>query len=180
MIPLVLAVAVLFQQSPGAQRPSPQAPPAAEATTTGTRQAIVDVGRSVALLRTAHDALRRAAFNFTDEVVVQRSQEMRQRCQDLTAMARAATGQVCRGCWSAAVQPSITAYRAGLPGVAQVGTRCASQVAQYLRAPRPAEAVRRGIWAVGRTVVEGLVPYERRLRAVRQAFGLTDQAAPHR
>lgn len=176
MIPLVLVVALLLPQRPVAQRPVPPAS-SRDSAINATRQAITDVGRSVADLRTAHDALRRAVFNFPDAVVIERGQGMRQRCQDLTAMARGAAGRVCRNCFSAAVQPSINGYRAGLPNVEQVGTRCASQLAQFLRAQKPAEAVRRNIWAVGRTVVEGMVPYENRLHAVRQALGLTDLPA---
>ena len=128
-------------------------------------------------MRTAHDALRRAVFNFPDAVVIERGQEMRQRCQDLTAMARAATGRLCRTCYSASIQPSINGYRAGLTDVGQVGTRCANQMGQSLRAQKPAEAVRRNIWALGQTLVAGMVPYENRLRAVRQALGLTGEPA---
>jgi len=171
MIPLVFAVAVLFQQQV-AQRPT-RSPSSRDSATTESRQAIMDVGRSVAEMRTAHEALRRAAFNSPDAMVVQRAQEMRQRCQDLTAVARTAAGRLCRTCFSATVQSAINGYRAVLPGVGQVGTRCSSQIAQFLRARTPTEAVRGNIWSVGRTVVDGMVPYEDRLRRVREAFGLT-------
>jgi hypothetical protein len=180
MIPFVLALAVLLQQHPVAQRPAPSVA-SRDSATNRTRQAIMDVGRSVADLRTAHDALRRAVFNFTDAVVIQRAQEMRQSCQDLTAMARAAGGRVCRSCFSASVQPSINGYRAGLVEVGQVGARCARQMDASLRARAPAEAVRRNIWSLAQIVVDGMAPYETRLHAVRRAFGLTDQQpAPRR
>jgi hypothetical protein len=175
MTPLVV-IAVLFQQQV-AQRPA-VSPAARDSATTESRQAIMDVGRSVAEMRSAHDALRRAAFNSSDGVVVQRVQELRQRCEDLTAVARTAARRLCRNCFSASVQPAINGYRAGLPGVGQVGTRCSSQMAQFLRAATPAESVRRSIWSVSRTVVDGMFPYEARLQEVRQAFGLVPPPTP--
>jgi hypothetical protein len=178
MSPLVLTLAVLLQQPQAPQRPAPAAPVSREAATNETRQAIVDVGRSVAEMRTAHDALRRAVFNFPDAVVVQRARDMRERCRALDTTARAAVGHVCRSCFSTTVQPAMNRYRAALPGVGQVGTRCATQLAQQLRAPDPAAAVRRDIWSLDRTVVNGLFPYEDRVLAVRQALGLVGTPPP--
>jgi hypothetical protein len=176
MFPLVLAAAVLLhQQVP--QRPA-QSSASRDSAVTGSRQAIVDVGRSVAEMRSAHDALRRAAFNSSDAVVVERAQELRQRCRDLTTVARATPGRLCRTCFSAAAQRAVNGYRAILPGVSQVGTRCASQLAQSIGTRTPAASVRRDIWAVGRTTVEGLFPYEARLRDVRRAFGIESPPPP--
>jgi hypothetical protein len=170
MIPLAIAAALLFQQ----QVPQRRAPAGSDfdSVQTASRQAVMDVGRGVADMRSAHEALRRAVFNSPDAMVVQRAQELGQSCQDLTALARAASGRICRTCFGAFAQRAMNGYRTALPGVSQVGRQCANRLAQYVATRTPAAAVRRNIWSVSRTVVEGLYPYEARLRDVRQAFGL--------
>ena len=170
MIPLAIAAALLLQQ----QVPHRRAPAESDfnAVQTASRQVVMDVGRSVADLRSAHEALRRAAFNSSDAIVVQRAQELGQRCQDLAALARASSGRICRTCFGAFAQRAMNGYRAGLPGVSQVGAQCATHLTQYLATGTPAATIRRNVWSVGRTVVAGLYPYEARLKDVRQAFGL--------
>jgi hypothetical protein len=178
MIPLAIAAALLLQQ----QVPQRGVPAGGnfDSVQTASRQAIMDVGRSVAEMRTAHEALRRAVFNSSDGMVLQQAQEMRRSCQDLTAVARAASPRLCRRCFGASAQRAINAYRAILPSVSQVGTRCASQLTQRLRANGPAGAVKRSIWALSRTVVEGLWPYEARVQGVRRAFNLHSPPQPAR
>jgi hypothetical protein len=170
MIPLAIAAALLFQQ----QVPQGKVPAGSDfdSIQTASRQVVIDVGRGVADMRTAHEALRRAVFNSSDAMVVQRAQELGQRCQDLAALARASSGRICRTCFGAVAQRGMNRYRAGLPSVIQVGTQCASRLAQYAGTRTPAAAIRRNIWSVSRTVVEGLYPYEARVREVRQGFGL--------
>jgi hypothetical protein len=170
MIPLAIAAALLLQQ----QVPQRRAPAESDfnAVQTESRQAVVDIGRGVAEMRNAHEALRRAVFNSADAMVVERAQELGQSCRDLAALARAASGRICRTCFGAFAQRAMNGYRAVLPSVTQVGTQCAKHLAQYAGARTPAAAVRRNIWSVSRTVVEGLYPYEARVRDVRQAFGL--------
>jgi hypothetical protein len=170
MIPIALVVAVLLQQ-PLAQRPARSAA-ARDSATNEARQAIMDVGLKVAEMRTAHDAFRRAVFNFPAAVTVQRAQEMRRSCEDLTAIARAAPGRICRTCFEAGVQRAMNGYRTNLPRVAQVGTRCAGQMTRILAATDPAAQARRDVYAVTDQVVRGLVPYEARLHEVRRALGL--------
>lgn len=174
MTPLVLA-AVLFLQQQVPQRPA-MTQAARDSAVTESRQAIMDVGKGVADFRTAHDALRRAVFNSSDAVVVQQMQAMRRSCQDLTEVARVAPARLCRRCFGANAQRAVDAYRAILPTVAQVGTRCSTRMDQDLRAKEPAATLRRGIWAFTRDAVDGLAPYEARLLGVRQAFNLVPAA----
>ena len=168
MIPLVIALAALLQQ-PQAHRP-PMTAAARDSATNGTKQAITDVGLQVATMRTAHDAFRRAVFNFPAGVMVERAQDLRRSCQDLTTIARAAQPRICRSCFAASAQPAIDRYRTALPGVAQVGTRCTAQMTRILAAKDPAAAAHRDVFAVGNNVVQGLYPYEERVEGVRQAL----------
>lgn len=179
MIPLVLAAALLFQQQVP-RRLAPGTPQASDSVQAATVQAITEVGRSVADMRSAHEFLRRAAFNQTEPMVVERAQQMQQRCRDLTTVARAAVARVCRRCFAAAAQRALNAYRGVLPSVGQVGTRCANQLGQMLRARDPAAAVRRNVWSITRTIVQGLLPYEARVQEVRQAFNLVPPPHPAR
>lgn len=178
MIPLALAAVLLVQQQVPLRMVSAEG--RFDSIQTASRQVITDVGQSVAELRSRHDLLRRAVFNQSDSLVVLRTREMRQYCQDLTAVARAAPLRLCRSCFAAATQRAINDYRAALPGVSRVGTSCSTQLAQYLRARAPAATVRRSISAISRTVVNGLFPYESRIGEVRRAFGLTGRAPPPR
>jgi hypothetical protein len=167
MTSLVLAVALVLQQQ-ATQRPAA----ASDSLQAATRQAITDVGRGVAEMRSTHELLRRAVFNSSNAQVLDQAHAMQQRCRELVTIARSAGGRVCRSCFAGAVQRTIDAYRAGLPAVGQVGTRCVNQLAQQLRARDPAAAVRAGIHAIGSTVTTGLFPYEAKLLDVRRAFGL--------
>jgi len=173
MTPLVLAVALVLQQQAAQQ-------PAAVSAQSGTRQAITDVGRGVAEARSAHDRLRRAVFNSTDALVLERAREMQQRCGELVTIAQSAPGRLCRSCYAAGAQRAIDAYRiAGLPSVRRVGTRCGNQLTQDLRARNAAAAVRASIRIVSQTITAGLLPYEAKLYEVRRAFGLeAPPAAP--
>lgn len=173
MTPLVLTFALVLQQLT-AQRPPTNATDSGQAV---TRQAITDVGRGVAEARSSHDLLRRAVFNSRDAQVVERAQQMQQRCRELTTIVRSATGKVCRSCWGATAQRAINGYRAALPSVGQLGTRCVNQIARDLRAANPAAAVRASIRTVSQMVTRGLDPYEAKLLEVRRAFGLVAQPA---
>ena len=174
MTSLVLAVALAFQQQAIRQTPTS----AGDSAQAVTRQAITDVGRSVANSRNAHDLLRRAVFNSSDARVVERAQEMQQRCRELVTIARSATGKACRSCFAAGAQRAISGYRTtGLQAVARVGTRCVSQLTQDLRARNAAAAVRASIHALGQVLTSGLLPYEAKVLDVRRAFGLVVQPA---
>jgi hypothetical protein len=183
MTPFVLAVALVLQQQVAPQRPSTQRPstpsrptavaPAPDTSAqTATRQAITDVGRGIAEARSNHELLRRSVFNGSDTQVLEQANAMQQRCREIATIAQSATGRVCRRCFAAAVQRVIDAYRAVLPGVGQVGTRCVNQLAQDLHARGPAAAVRANIHALGRSLTSGLYTYEAKLLEVRKAFGL--------
>jgi hypothetical protein len=177
MTPLVLAVALVLQQQ-AAPRPTD---PAAESARAATRQAITDVGRGVAEARSTHELLRRAVFNSPDAQVVERAVQMQQRCRELVTIAQAATGRLCRSCFSAVAQRAIDAYRAGLPEVRQVGTRCVGQLTLDQRARNAPAAVRASIRTIGRLMNEGLVAYEARVLEIRRTFGLiSPPAAPAR
>ncbi len=171
MIPLAFALVALLQQ-PLVQRQTPTPRTAQDSAVTRTRQAITDVGLQVANLRTAHDAFRRAVFNFPPAVIAERAQDLQRSCQDLTTIARAAPPRICRSCFDRSAQRAITAYRAGLPDVAQVGTRCGAQMARILAAKDQAATARREVYAVTNLVVEGLYPYEARVQQVRRALNL--------
>jgi hypothetical protein len=106
---------------------------------------------------------------------------MRQRCRELVTIVQSATGRLCRSCYTASAQRAIDAYRAGLPAVRQVGTRCVNQVTQDQRGRDAATAVRASIHTLGRVLNEGLMPYEAKLLEVRRAFGLVvSPSAPAR
>jgi len=168
MTPLVFAVALVLQQQ-AAPRPTT---PAGDSARSATRQAISDVGRGVAEARSTHELLRRAVFNSTDAQVVEQARGMQQRCRELVTIVQSATGKLCRSCFSAIAQRAIDAYRAGLPAVRQVGTRCVNQLAQDQRSRDAATAVRASIHTLGQVLTEGLMPYEAKLLEVRRAFGL--------
>ena len=173
----MLAVALVLQQQ-AAQQP---ATAAGDSARSATRQAITEVGRGVAEARSTHELLRRAVFNSADAQVVERAQEMQQRCRELATIVQSATGRLCRSCYSAVAQRAIDAYRMGLPAVGQVGTRCVNQLTQDLRARNAAAAVRASIRAIGQALTGGLQPYEARLLEVRRAFGLVvPSSAPAR
>jgi hypothetical protein len=168
MTPFVFALALALQQQ-AAQGPTS---PTADSARAATRQAITDVGRGVAEARSTHELLRRAVFNNGDAEVVERAQQMRQRCRELATIVQSATGKVCRSCFSAVAQRAVDGYRAGLPAVGQIGTQCVNQFTRDLRAADPAAAVRASIRVIGQAMSGGLMPYEARLLEVRRAFGL--------
>jgi hypothetical protein len=168
MTPLVLVVALVFQQQV-VQQP---ATAAGDSARSATRQAVTNVGSGVAEARSTHELLRRAVFNSSDAQVVERAQEMQQRCRELAAIVQSATGRLCRSCFAAGVQRAIDAYRAGLPSLGQVGTRCANQLTRDLRAQNAAAAVRASIRIIGEAMTSRLQSYEARLLEVRRVFGL--------
>jgi hypothetical protein len=168
---IVLAAAVLFQQQP-ATRPSTDTSAVAV-----SRQAFTDVGMRVAEVRRALDLYRRAAFNSPNSVAVERAQVLQSRCAELDVAARAARTRMCRACFTADVQPAIERYRGGLVGAAQLGARCAGVMARRLRADPTGTAARSDARSASELIVEGLRPYENRVRGVRVAFGL-EVAAP--
>lgn len=168
---LVLTAAVLFQQQP-ATRPSTDTSAVA-----ASRQAITDVGMSVAEVRSALDLYRRAAFNSPNSVAVERAQVLRRRCAELDVAARAARTRICLRCFAADVQPAIERYRGGLVGAAQLGARCAGVMARRFRADPTGAAARSDARSASELIVEGLRPYEDRVRGVRVALGL-EVAAP--
>jgi hypothetical protein len=170
---IVFAAAVLFQQQPATR-------PATDTTAVAaSRQAITDVGMSVAEVRGALDLYRRAAFNSPNSVAVERAQILRSRCAELDVAARAARTRICLRCFAADVQPSIDRYRGGLVGTAQLGARCAGTLARRLRANPTGTAARSDARSASDLIVEGLRPYEDRVRGVRVALGL-EVAAPRR
>jgi hypothetical protein len=174
---LVLAAAVLFQQQPATRSATDTSALAA------SRQAITDVGMSVAEVRSALDLYRRAAFNSPNSVAVERAQVLRSRCAELDVTARAARTRICRACFTAAVQPAIERYRGGLAGTAQLGARCAGTLARRLRADPAGTAARSDARSASDLIVVGLRPYEDRVSGVRVALGLevaAPQPAPRR
>lgn len=168
---LVLAAAVLFQQQP-ATRPSTDTSALAV-----SRETITDVGMRVAEVRSALDLFRRAAFNSSNSVAVERAQVLRRRCAELEVAARAARTRICRACFAAAVQPAIERYRGGLVGTGQLGARCAGVLAGRLRADPGGASARRDARSMSELIVGGLRPYEAQLHDVRVALGL-EVAAP--
>jgi len=163
---LLLAAAVLFQQQP-ATRPSTDTSAVA-----ASRQAITDVGMSVAEVRSALDLYRRAAFNSPGPVAAERAQILQRRCAELDVAARAARTRICRACFTATVQPAIERYRQGLAGTAQLGVRCAGAITRRLRADPSGTAARRDARSASELIVAGLRPYESRVHGVRVALGL--------
>lgn len=169
---LVLAAALLFPQQQVAR------PPADTAALAASRQAISQVGFSVAEVRSALELFRRAVFNGTLPETVERAQVLQRRCSELETSVRAARAVICPRCFRPSAQPSVDRYRGGLPDVAQLGTRCAGLVARRLRADPTGGAVKRDVRTVTQMIVAGLQPYEDRVHALRVALGLEAPSQP--
>jgi hypothetical protein len=167
---MILSLAAVLLQQPLAART--QAPPGTMPFDSTTKL-ITSTGRSIADVKSALEMYRRAVFNGSDADVLDASTTLRLRCHSLDSAAVFAARRVCRRCTQPNVQPPLDRYREIMPAVASVGSRCAARLASLLRKPAPGAArqLRSDVRVVGNAIVTGLIPYERRLQALREATG---------
>ncbi len=170
ILPILTFLGVL-QQQPAARRVAP-AVAERRAESFDTARAIVSaVGRSVADVRSNLELYRRAVFNSTDADVLSTADALRGTCLALNTEALSGARRMCRTCGAREVQPSLQGYRGVLPEVGRTGAQCAGELSRLLRAREAAKELRHGVFAVGNIIFRGLVPYERRLGALRVAAG---------
>jgi len=156
--------------SPNGYVPPPDPVPKTRYDT--TIAAIVAVGRAVADVRAELDRFHQRAGSGASGEVLESSQAIMARCQDLTTASRNAGRAICRSCITRASQPAFDNYRAFMPTLAQLGTHCLTTF-QRLRHREPEAAVaaiRREARPISDFMVSGLRQYEARLTPVRQAL----------
>lgn len=190
MIPLLLAILVQAQQ-PGQHPttpPNPHAvPPQRVATGSTTSQprtpydstvaAIRRIGVAVAEVKSGLESFNRAAAREPSGVVVERALLLQTACQGLARSAVADGRVLCRGCVRGQQATALEQYRAYLNSLARVGTQCSTSVARHRdtgTVDGMAAGLKREVHTMSQRIVEGLVPYEQRLAAVRTAFGWTN------
>ena len=183
--PLLLAAMLIPAGSAAGQQPAQARPsvpttvhvPAASAeprtaydsTVLGLRR----IGQAVAEVKTAMDAFRRASIE-PDGVMLERAALLRAKCRALTTTAEQQGRRLCRTCVGREQRTSLDAYRAYLPSLQRVAQQCATTITRLGSGQGVAGAatrLRRESRNISNRIVEGLVPYEQRLTAVRVAFG---------
>jgi hypothetical protein len=169
MILRVLLVAAALWQQPG--RATVRLPGTQRTAFDSTRDLVATIGQRVADVRSSLDLFRRAVFNSTDAEVLNTAAGFRLSCRSLDSAASVGARKVCRSCAERSVQSALNGYRAILPSVSRVGAQCATRLARLSRGERAAGQLRRDVRVVGNAIVEGLVPYERRLQVLRVAAG---------
>jgi hypothetical protein len=192
MIPALLAL--LVQAQPPARQPAaaPQSTtlPATTQLQTGGREprtpydttvvAIRRIALSVAEVKSNLGAFSRAAAREPAAVVVERATRLQDRCQALARSAAEDGRLLCRSCVRGERAAALERYRASLASLQQVGRQCSTTVAQLRRArgaEQAAAGLKREARTIGNRIATGLVPYEQRLEAVRQAFGWSTRPA---
>jgi hypothetical protein len=149
----------------------PQDPPPRTSSDTTLFQ-VVAIGRAVAEVKAEFDRFRMLALNDDSGRLMESSDVFRTRCQELAVAAQKAGHTMCRSCLTRSLQPAINQYRAFMPSLARLGTRCASTLGR-LRVADPVTAagnLRRGARNMSSFMVAGLRQYEARLMPVRQAL----------
>jgi len=190
MLALLLAATVAQQPRTPARRPepvtrspanlapspngtvAPQDPPPTNAYDS-TLSAVVLVGRAVAEVKAELDRYLMTSRRQASGEVLESSQALHTRCQDLAAAARRAPRLMCRHCLSRQAQPAFDGYRAYLPSLSQVGDRCATTL-QRMRGRDPESSVQKlktQAHTVSEPLITGLRQYEAKLTPVRQALG---------
>jgi hypothetical protein len=167
---LILSLAgVLLQQPLNARPQAQQGAPPFDSTT----KLVSSTGKVVGQVKSALEMYRRAVFNGPDPDVLDASTSLRLQCHSLDSAAVFAARRVCRRCTQPNVQSALDRYREIMPEVASVGSRCAARLALLLRKPAPeaARQLRHDVRVVGNAIVTGLIPYERRLEALRDVAG---------
>jgi hypothetical protein len=164
-----MLVAVALWQQPG--RVVGPVPGQQSSGFDSTRARVAEVGQRVADVRSALELFRRAVFNSPDAEVVSTAAGFRLQCRSLDSTAAVAARKVCRSCAERTLQAALNDYRAVLPSVSRVGAQCATRLARLLHGEHAAERLRRDVRVVGNGIVEGLLPYERRLQVLRVAAG---------
>jgi hypothetical protein len=172
---LALLIAAAWQQP----QALPQDPPPRTSSDTTILQ-VVAIGRAVAEVRAEVDRFRMLAFNDDGGRLVESSAVFQTGCQEPAVAAQKAGHTMCRSCLNRSLQPAINQYRAFMPSLARLGSRCAATLGR-LRVSDPVAAtgnLRRGARNISTFIVAGLRQYEARLTPVRQA--LTAPPPPRR
>ena len=181
LLVILTAVAALQQPQRSAARPTPSQEPVRSAgqqvpqrnpAFDTTAKAILDIGKAVADVRSEVDRLRGAAYNDPGGTLLEYAAAVRTKCQALAAAAQKGARAMCSHCVGGGVQPAVDQYRAYLPAVAQLGSRCAADV-QRLRGrgdEAGATAVRRGARTFSETIVSGMRGYEAHLAPLLSAL----------
>ncbi len=193
MIPIVFALLVQAQEparpaAPAqAQSPAPvQVPMQIEGRGPRTPYdttviAIRRIGVSVAEVKSSVDAFNRAAARETNAVVAERAVRLQERCQALARSAAEDGRTICRSCVTGERAAALQRYREYLASLQQVGSQCASSVAQQRRGrgtEQAGAALRGQARAISNRIATGFVPYEQRLEAVRRTFGWGSSTRP--
>jgi len=196
MTPLLLAM--LFQAQQPAPRPAapgvqasahylPPGPPGTAPRTPydSTVAAIRRIGVTVAEVKSGLESFNRAAAREPSGTVVERGASLQTACRAMTVSAREDGHAICRSCLRGEQAAAVEQYRAYLATLARVGSQCSTIVAQQRRAATAdmtALGLKREAQRISSGIVEGIVPYEQRLAAVRTAFGWTGttSGAPRR
>lgn len=174
MILRALLVAATLWQQPG--RAVVPMPGQRSSAFDSTRGRVAEVGQRVADVRSALELFRRSVFNSPDAEVVNTADAFRLQCRSLDSTAAVAARKVCRSCAERDVQSALNGYRAVMPSVSRVGAQCAMRLERLLHGEHAAERLRRDVRVVGNAIVEGLIPYERRLQVLRVAAGWAPRA----
>lgn len=171
MLALVL-IAGMLQQQP--QNPEALRRQRSAEEFDSTTALVVTVASSVAEVKSNLDLFRRAVFSGPDGDVLTSASPFEQHCQQLRAAALTASRKICRHCGSPDVQRALEGYRRAMPGLARAGAGCSSRIARLLVAPSQhdaAVALRHDFRAIGQPIVDAIIPYEARLRVLREATG---------
>lgn len=196
MIPLLFAMLVQAQQ-PGQQpstAPNPHAVPPQRVPVNSntvprtpydsTVAAVRRIGVSVAQVKSGLDEFNRAAAREPSGVVVERALLLQNACLGLTRSAQNDGRALCRSCVSGREAAALEQYRNYMASLARVGSQCSTSIARQ-RATGTVEGMATGLkreaQAMSQRIVQGLVPYEQRLQAMREAFGWSSTSgAPRR
>ena len=162
MLPALL-LALGLQQQPGTM---PGGPPAA--ATDSTRAAMART--NAAVMRVEHDvAAYRGALGGEGDLPAA-AERLRLSCQTLDTMAWLTHRTVCRHCAEGRLQQALDGYVGTLPRLRRAASDCATRIAQAAAGPDAAAGgLRRPFRAIARGLITAVVPYRRRLAAVRDA-----------
>ena len=165
----MIALVSLLMTLQGQQPPAPRVvPPALQARRDSTMIVVNHVGIAVANARSDLDHYRQLVWNDSLAVatLLDAGHRLRDDCRQMTTSAQAGRQAMCTSCLIAAMQPAFNRYRAYLPQVAAVGTRCAARLdAAHLETAKPVE-LRQLVLALAAQLRTGLAAYQTRVSDV--------------
>ena len=143
---------------------------------------IVDIGAAIADVKSEFDRFRTAAYNDPSGTLLEYAATVRTKCQALAAAAQKGARVICRHCVGGGVQPAVDQYRAYLPVVSQLGSRCVAEV-QRLRGrgdDAGTAALRKGARNFSDSILNGVRGYEAHLAPLLAVLGGHSMAPAHR